>query len=327
VLLHPFWVDSEDLWKPFNDYYPERETWDNPGRWSPMARLYRYREDGTRVRISNLSMDYVHPKKGKYTEDWRAKGIAYFSKESDGRKQVYYPNRDNLESIHQRNITKDRLFSTEDVEEKHLTEQELQSWTEHRAMYFLHDNWPNKRFFHPFPSVNNSETSFESTRNWSPYLQFRAYSYTLKPVQIHDSQYNRKALLLEHEAFPGVIVGDLQPDDPEEVDSLLGSNCQLVIISVWSSRYSHINMPYLLHADYFTPAQWVYAALWIEWKEGVAYRKGAGAIFGPMDPELPVGPHFSVGTTPIFQKLDETIKRGVDLFEECPAEVVNVKLG
>lgn len=86
-------------------------------------------------------------------------------------------------------------------------------------------------------------------------------------------------------------------------------------------------MPYLLHSEYFTPAQWVYAALWIEWKDGVAYRKGVGAIFGPMDPKRPVGCHFSLSTTPIFQKLDDTVKRGVDLFKEWPAEMVDVRLG
>jgi hypothetical protein len=213
------------------------------------------------------------------------------------------------------------------VEEKCPTEPDLQGWLKGEAVYFLHDNWPNKRFFHPFPVVNNPETNFESSKNWVPYLEFRAYSYTLKPVRIHDSQYERKALLLEHEAFPGVIVGDLQPDNPQEVDSLLGSSCQLVITSVWGSRYGEFNLPYFLHSDYFTPAQSVYAALWIEWKDGVACRKGVGAIFGPADPKRPVATLFDVSTKPVFQEIDDTVKRGVDLFEECPPEMVDVRLG
>ncbi|PMD43730.1 HET-domain-containing protein [Hyaloscypha variabilis F] len=328
VLLHPFWIDSEDVWQPSRgDYCAEREAWNDPGFWSPMIAFYRTQKDGTRVRITNPSFNCVFPQKCKYTEDWRAHSFLYFSKKDDsGRERVFYPDRDHPESVHQRNITKDRLFSADVVEEMNPTELDLQGWSKQEAFYFLHQNWPNKRFFHPFPVVNHPETDFESSKNWDPYLEFRAHSYTLKPVQVHNSQYERRALLLEHEAFPGVIVGDLQPDNPQEVDSLLGCSCQLVITSVWGSR-GELNMPYLLHSEYFTPARWVYAALWIEWKDGVAYRKGVGAIFGPADPMRPVGGHFSPSTTPIFQRLDDTVKRGVDLFKEWPAEMVEVRLG
>jgi hypothetical protein len=86
-------------------------------------------------------------------------------------------------------------------------------------------------------------------------------------------------------------------------------------------------MPHSLHSAYFTPARWVYAALWIEWKDGEAFRKGVEAIFGPADPERPVGGHFSPLTTPMFQKSDDTVKRGVYLFQEWSAEVVDVRLG
>jgi hypothetical protein len=326
VLLHPFWIESEDVWKPSGGY--EREARDDLSIWYPMIAFYCTLKDGTRVRITNPYFNYIHPQKFKYTKDWRENSFLYFSKFNDsGRRRVFYPDRDNPGSVHERNITKDSLISTQEVEEKNPTERDLQGWSKEKAVYFLHDNWPNKRFFHPFPVVNHPETGFESSKNWDPYLEFRAHSYTLKPVQVHDSQYNRRALLLEHEAFPGVIVGDLQPDNPQEVDSLLGSSCQLVITSVWGSQCGEFNIEYLLHSEYFTPALWVYAALWIEWKDGVAYRKGIGAIFGPIDPKRPVGAHFSPATKPMFTKLDDTVRRGVDLFKEWPAEIVDVRLG
>lgn len=74
-------------------------------------------------------------------------------------------------------------------------------------------------------------------------------------------------------------------------------------------------MPYFLHLEYHTPARWVYGAWWIEWEDRKAYRKGIGAIFGPADPERPVCPLFSASTKPINQKLDDTVKKGVDLLK------------
>ena len=326
VLLNPFRIDPEDVWKPSKDYFPEREALDDRKFWLPKIAFYRTRKDGARVLITNPSFKCVHPQKCKYTEGWRAHLFLYFEKKDEsGFERVFYPDRDNLGNVHERNITKDRLVSTEEVEEKRPAD--LQSWSKRGAVYFLHDNWPNKRFFHPFPVVNHPETEFESSKNWEPYLEFRAHSYTLKPVKVYDSHYKRRALLLEHEAFPGVIVGDLQPDNPQEVDSLLGSSCQVVITSIWCSGGGEFNTPYLLHSEYFTPAKWVYATLWIEWKDGVAYRKGVGAIFGPADPKRPVAADFSVVSIPMWQKLDDTVKRGVDLIKEWPAELVDVRLG
>ena len=52
----------------------------------------------------------------------------------------------------------------------------------------------------------------------------------------------------------------------------------------------------------------MYAALWIEWKDGVAYRKG---VMGLADPERPLS---ALSTKPIFPKIDDTVRRGVDLF-------------
>ena len=325
VLLHPFGIESGDVWKPSRDYFPERETWNCRSIWVPMIAFYRTRKDGTRVRITNRSFNCVNPKKCEYTKDWRAHSFSYFSKNDSGRERIFYPNRNNPENVHERNIAKDCLISVEVVEKKIPRKPDLHGWSKQKAVYFLHNNWPNKRFFHPFPVVDHPETFSESRTNWYPYLEFRAYSYTLKPVQVHGSE--RRALLLEHEAFPGVIVGDLQPDNPQEVDSLLGSSCQLVITSVWGSRRGEFNVPYSLHSGYFTPAQWVYASLWIDWEDGEAYRKGVGAIFGPINPKQPVGGVFSPSNTPFFQKLDDTVRRGVDLFKEWPAEMVDVRLG
>ncbi|KAF1954332.1 hypothetical protein CC80DRAFT_536851 [Byssothecium circinans] len=322
-----FFYECQDVWQPIRDYCPERETWNARSVWSPMIAFYRTRKDGTRVLITNPSYKCVHPKKWEYTKDWRAHSFSYFIKDDDeGLKRVFYPDRDNPENVHERNITKDALIQVEEVEENDLTELDLQDWSKQKAVYFLHDNWPNKRFCHPFPLVDHPETFFESSKNWYPYLEFRAYSYTLKPVQVYDGEHGRRALLLEHEAFPGVIVGDFQPDNPQEVDSLLGSSCQLVITSAWGSPRGEFNIPYLLHSGYFTPALRVYAALWIEWKGGEAYRKGVGAIFGPADPERPVSP-LNVLTTLMFPQYDDTVRRGVDLFKEWPAEMIDVKLG
>lgn len=325
VLLNPFRINSKDVWKPSGGDFPEREAWNDRSIWAPLIAFYRTRKDGTRVRITDPSCNWVHLQGCKYTEEWRSHSFVYFEKDDSGRKRVFYPDRDNIGCVHERNITKDGLISGEEVEEKSPTD--LQSWSKRKAVYFLHDNWPNKRFFHLFPVVNHPKTDFESSKHWEPYLEFRARSYTLKPVRVYDGNYKRRALLLEHEAFPGVIVGDLQPDNPQEVDSLLGSSCQLVITYICGGRSEEFNMPYLLHSEYFTPARVVYATLWIEWKDGVAYRKGVGAIFSPADPKRPVGCDFSAATIPMFQKLDDTVRRGVDLLKELPAESVDVRLG
>jgi hypothetical protein len=92
-----------------------------------MIAFYRTRKNGTRIRITNPSFNCVFPQKCKYTKDWRAHWFLYFSKKNDaGRKRVFYPDLDNPESVHQRNITKDGLFSTEEVEEKNPTKLDLQ---------------------------------------------------------------------------------------------------------------------------------------------------------------------------------------------------------
>jgi len=137
-----------------------------------MIVFYRTRKDGTRVRITNPSFNCVHPKKCEYTKDWRAHSFLYFTKDDSGRQRVFYPDRDNLGSVHERNITKDGLILVEEVEEKNLTELDLQGWSKRKAVYFVHDNWPNKRFLHPFPVVDHPETFFESSKNWDPYLEF-----------------------------------------------------------------------------------------------------------------------------------------------------------
>jgi hypothetical protein len=47
VLLKPFRIDSEDVWKPSGGYSPEREAWNDQNIWAPLIAFYRTRKDGT----------------------------------------------------------------------------------------------------------------------------------------------------------------------------------------------------------------------------------------------------------------------------------------
>jgi hypothetical protein len=169
------------------------------------------------------------------------------------------------------------------------------------------------RFHHSFPVVQEVESQVETSQNSLPFLEFDAQFYMLRPVEIVTWEDGHQTMLLEHDAFPGELVGELRPDPYQPLESPLGTSCQLVIVAKLHKYSIYIKPGYFAKTDY------ILAALWIEWKSGVAYRRGFAAILGPRSRDSGMPPE-------IIPESKLRRKEGVDLLKEILPKIVNVKL-
>jgi hypothetical protein len=166
-----------------------------------------------------------------------------------------------------------------------------EGWTEKNGE-FVHTNIPDQQFRYPFPVSNDLVRP--SSDSWSPSLSFRAERCTMflegsyievlnnttppRPrltINVHDS----------NGSWTGVITGFTSEDDYTH-----GDQCELIAISKASrqrkkqksgSGYRNRNFTEMDTAQEIKELDCYdfYNVLWIEWKEGIAYRKALGRVW------------------------------------------------
>ncbi|KAJ9603443.1 hypothetical protein H2200_012221 [Cladophialophora chaetospira] len=307
-------INADDMWNPWelfdheNGGIPTSSNFDWRS-FEPLTTWWRVSKDGRRSYISNSHSSWLRFRDDVSAGDWRRHSLNYF-KHRESWDHWYYPinDSDTNATIGDRSHTRWKLLPRRDnLEEAGLAgPDETEGWEEDTTEFYTNGNWPGLFFRHPFPVVENVERMAESSDEWLPFLEFRTQSFRLKPVHIiSGGDVGRdKILHLEHEAFPGNLLGELHPNDSVNPESLLGTDCEFITLA----RLSH---PVRL-GGYRDVAEYAVAALWIDWADGVAYRKGLAFLYGPRWERTP----------------DDTgMTETVHSFEDCPHVMRDVRLG
>ncbi|KAE9364341.1 hypothetical protein N431DRAFT_473935 [Stipitochalara longipes BDJ] len=98
-----------------------------------------------------------------------------------------------------------------------------------------------------------------------------------------DSEVFRKCLLVELCDFNGLRTGVIESHFTDEKDYIQGSQCDLIAISILSVTQYSANRRDVPDMSLMTalkgPDRAVfYNVLWVEWDDGIAYRKAVGRV-------------------------------------------------
>ncbi|KAL9109804.1 MAG: hypothetical protein Q9187_008121 [Circinaria calcarea] len=152
--------------------------------------------------------------------------------------------------------------------------------------YYTHDTVPSVRFRYLVPLANKDVNPLQNDQG--RYLHFetqRARLFVGQEVSnIHDDWTTLPACLVdEEENWAGIIRFNIPRYDP----SIKGQPCELIALSLASAAnsgdYGHIleewEMPERpCDSEYYR----FYYVMWIEWENGIAYRKAIGTVYKPM---------------------------------------------
>lgn len=161
---------------------------------------------------------------------------------------------------------------------------------------FKHVSKPSSSFFYPFPIADVDETTPPHVPPQTSYLFCETRRAFLRGVK--DLEHGRTTLILLNDL--GKQVGqlflqseedkDYFPDKKEEIGPYISQSSGLQVlksvelVAVCKSRvYSQTNHKKGERVPLYGPPQVaddIYAVLWIEWKDGVAYRRGSGEVNG-----------------------------------------------
>lgn len=191
------------------------------------------------------------------------------------------------------------------------------NWERTSTVYFTHDHWPRHTFLHPVPVASpDPDFTAESKQRWLPYLDFCARSFTLTIMGLADGRI--PAVHLGSGAFPNDVFGFLFPDSDALADLAKGTACQLLVIAKWHKPKQHVDN-FEGDDESSSPSSsddgrekpnYKLAALWVEWKDSVAYRRGYAVILGP-------GHYYRTRRGATF----------ADLETEVSSETIGVRLG
>lgn len=162
---------------------------------------------------------------------------------------------------------------------------------------FKHVSEPSSSYFYPFPIADVNETTPPFVPSQTSYLFCETRRGFLRSVKDLNNGHHPTSVLLndlgkqvgtlflqseEDKAyFSGKIedMGSCRPDSPE-----LQGLKSVELVAVCKSRvYSQTNHKIGAWVPLYGPPQMaedVYAVLWIEWRDGVAYRRGSGEVNG-----------------------------------------------
>lgn len=157
-------------------------------------------------------------------------------------------------------------------------------WSAHRepndgSVFYRYDNAPSSyTFWYPVPIVRNPQPV--SVRQWKPIL----YCKTWRSYLELGSQFPREndkgrdryplySLRNSDGEWAGVIYPHSPPKTSDEKET-----CELIVISNGRVEDRWVPEWDLRNKSYFEDHYEFYNVLWIEWQEGIAYRKGLGRV-------------------------------------------------
>jgi len=144
-------------------------------------------------------------------------------------------------------------------------------------------------FKFPVPVALDLATATANSEIWSPVLRFRAERCTMSLGNVFKHQndpdsLSGDSLLVELCDPKGSIAGVIGPSFTNEKDDIQGTQCNLIAISMLSVsqayEYKSIDIPEMSvfpELQELDPAIF-YNVLWVEWENGIAYRKALGRV-------------------------------------------------
>ncbi|KAK8004717.1 heterokaryon incompatibility protein [Apiospora arundinis] len=173
-----------------------------------------------------------------------------------------------------------------------VTRQELQT-----PYFYEHESCPGHRFYHPVPLGNNIQNKSDSHKMPDSHGQYlcartqKAQLWAAKPPW--DDQVERAVSCRGPDDFvlrmfgldllvsvvlqdqDGAVVGELCPDSQVELESIWDAHPLAIPVDVVViSRGLHFCEPQLVEKETWS----FYNVLWVEWVDGIAYRKGVGRV-------------------------------------------------
>ena len=168
--------------------------------------------------------------------------------------------------------------------------------------YYTYDKAPSSNtFWYPIPTVRSDQPA--NTRQWGPILSFKTLRGYLAmgdpvPQQEEDEEedktiYPLYSLYTEAGEWGGILYVHSPPETNDTAEKKI--SCELVAISAgfaaenaendeqadWIPEWNYAKRPRL--GDHYT----FYHVLWIEWRDGIAYRRGLGRVVGGVWGRLP----------------------------------------
>lgn len=167
-----------------------------------------------------------------------------------------------------------------------------QGWTIIKDGRFVHPSIEGKEFKHPIPLTTG--IAAPSPNIWSPLLPLRTTkSIMYLGIACSQSEENsvvQTCLRIEIQDSSGVRTGVIESQFTTETEYNQGGPCELIAISeacAWRAEEVEDDVPafqLFREMDAFSELEneeiyKFYNVLWIEWEDGIAYRKALGRVF------------------------------------------------